>query len=147
MTHITIEREKLERVLEALEVLIMKHYELTGEVLHKETYAVLEEALAQPAPVQEPAQHTWVCSGDLADLNEHEVLRVTANGQFVWGPNADRLLEEADFSSSPALPHILRALRRRTWVGLTADEYAELAQEYGPFPINQIEAKLKEKNT
>jgi len=35
---------------------------------------------------------------------------------------------------------------RRTWVGLTADEYAELAEEYGPFPINQIEAKLKEKN-
>ena len=38
-------------------------------------------------------------------------------------------------------------LGRRTWVGLTADEYAELAEEYGPFPINQIEAKLKEKNT
>ena len=36
---------------------------------------------------------------------------------------------------------------QRTWVGLTADEYAELAEEYGPFPINQIEAKLKEKNT
>jgi hypothetical protein len=36
---------------------------------------------------------------------------------------------------------------KRTWVGLTADEYAELAEEYGPFPINQIEAKLKEKNT
>jgi hypothetical protein len=36
---------------------------------------------------------------------------------------------------------------QRTLVGLTADEYAELAQEYGPFPINQIEAKLKEKNT
>ena len=36
---------------------------------------------------------------------------------------------------------------QRPWVGLTADEYAELAEEYGPFPINQIEAKLKEKNT
>jgi uncharacterized protein YukE len=36
---------------------------------------------------------------------------------------------------------------QRTWVGLTADEYVELAEEYGPFPINQIEAKLKEKNT
>jgi hypothetical protein len=35
---------------------------------------------------------------------------------------------------------------QRTWVGLTADEYAELAEEYGPFPINQIEAKLKDKN-
>ena len=36
---------------------------------------------------------------------------------------------------------------QRTWVGLTADEYAELAEEYGPFPINQIEAKLKQKNS
>jgi hypothetical protein len=36
---------------------------------------------------------------------------------------------------------------QREWVGLTADEYAELAEEYGAFPINQIEAKLKEKNT
>jgi hypothetical protein len=36
---------------------------------------------------------------------------------------------------------------QRTWVGLTDDEYAELAQEYGPFAINRVEAKLKEKNT
>jgi hypothetical protein len=36
--------------------------------------------------------------------------------------------------------------QKRTWVGLTADEYAELAEEYGPFPINQIEAKLRSKN-
>jgi hypothetical protein len=35
---------------------------------------------------------------------------------------------------------------KHEWVGLTADEYAELAEEYGSFPINQIEAKLKEKN-
>ena len=36
---------------------------------------------------------------------------------------------------------------KRTWVGLTDEEYAELAEEFGSFPINQIEAKLKEKNT
>ena len=36
---------------------------------------------------------------------------------------------------------------QRTWVGLTDEEYAELAEEFGPFPINQIEAKLKKKNT
>jgi hypothetical protein len=36
---------------------------------------------------------------------------------------------------------------QRTWVGLTDEEYAELAEEFGPFPINQIEAKLKDKNT
>ena len=36
---------------------------------------------------------------------------------------------------------------QRTWIGLTDEEYAKLAEEFGPFPINQIEAKLKEKNT
>ena len=36
---------------------------------------------------------------------------------------------------------------QRTWVGLTDEEYAKLAEEFGPFPINQIEAILKEKNT
>ena len=36
---------------------------------------------------------------------------------------------------------------QRQWVGLTDEEYAKLAEEFGPFPINQIEAKLKEKNT
>jgi hypothetical protein len=35
---------------------------------------------------------------------------------------------------------------QRTWVGLTGDEYAKLAEEFGPFPINQIEAKLKQLN-
>jgi hypothetical protein len=43
--------------------------------------------------------------------------------------------------------HYWQAKAQRTWVGLTDDEYAELAEEFGPFPINQIEAKLKEKNT
>jgi hypothetical protein len=42
--------------------------------------------------------------------------------------------------------HRGKEVAQRTWVGLTADEYAELAEEYGPFPINQIEAKLKQKN-
>jgi hypothetical protein len=52
--------------------------------------------------------------------------------------------------TKPADKYVFDALYthppQRTWVGLTADEYAELAEEYGPFPINQIEAKLKQKN-
>ena len=39
------------------------------------------------------------------------------------------------------------ALAQRTWVGLTDEEYAKLAEEFGPFPINQIEAKLRSKNS
>ena len=45
-------------------------------------------------------------------LGANEVLRVMADGQFVWNPDADRMIEEGDFSFSPALPHILRALRK-----------------------------------
>jgi hypothetical protein len=46
---------------------------------------------------------------------------------------------------------------KREWQGLTEDErdtilrseesIFDLTEEFGPFPINQIEAKLKEKNT
>jgi len=88
-------------------------------------------------------------------LGANEVLRVTAEGQFVWNPDADRMIEEGDFNSSPALPHILRALRNRPWVGLTDDEIKEIIGPWGDTPIkgytrklfDQIETKLKDKNT
>ena len=44
--------EALKLALEALEDLGMKHFESTGEVLYKETFTVIKEALAQPE--QEP---------------------------------------------------------------------------------------------
>lgn len=40
--------EALKLALEALEDLGMKHYESTGEVLYKETFAAIKEALAHP---------------------------------------------------------------------------------------------------
>jgi hypothetical protein len=91
-------------------------------------------------------------------LGVNEVLRVTPDGQFVWNPDADRMIEEGDFSFSPAMPHILRALRKREWVGLTEPELHEINPTW-PAPGQQwdyedvlafarsIEAKLKEKNT
>jgi len=42
----------------------------------------------------------------------NEVLRVTADGEFIWHPEADALIEKGDFTSSPAMQHILRALRK-----------------------------------
>jgi len=57
--------------------------------------------------------------------------------QKLQARSINEVLELENFISSP----------QRTWVGLTADEYAKLAEEFGPFPINEIEAKLKEKNT
>lgn len=83
-------------------------------------------------------------------LGANEVLRVTAEGQFVWNPDADRMIEEGDFSFSPALPHILRALRKREWVGLTDDEQLKLAKDSEGktrhWLVWEVEAKLKEKN-
>jgi len=88
-----------------------------------------------------------------------EVLRVTALGEFIWHPEADRLIEEGDFSGSPAMPFILKALRRKEWQGLTDEEKSEIYNRnynlyahdmhIGDFFLIQqaVEAKLKEKNT
>ena len=40
--------EALKLALEALEDLGMKHFENTGEVLYKDTFTAIKEALAQP---------------------------------------------------------------------------------------------------
>ena len=81
-------------------------------------------------------------------LMDREVLRVTADGQFVWHPDADRMIEEGDFSHAPAMPHILRTLRKRKWVGLTKREFNECVDGLEDLEDcwTAIEAKLKEKN-
>jgi len=72
----------------------------------------------QAPPQQEPV--AWMdADGNVSDNNDHKCFPIPL------------------YTTPP----------QRTWVGLTDDEYAELAEEFGPFPINQIEAKLKEKNT
>ena len=92
-------------------------------------------------------------------LMDREVLRVTADGQFVWHPDADRMIEEGDFSHSPVMPFILRALRKRKWVGLEASEYVAFYNQFANYQeenpddsgwwafANAIEQALKEKNT
>ena len=87
-------------------------------------------------------------------LGANEVLRVTKDGQFIWHDDADRMIEEGDFSFSPAMPHILRVLRKqRQWVGLTQEEKNDLSMEMVKagksvnWLTSRIEAKLKEKNT
>jgi hypothetical protein len=85
-----------------------------------------------------------------------EVLRVTALGEFIWHPEADRLIEEGDFSGSPAMPFILKALRRKEWQGLTDEERLRCFDDIDWNKVDwcpdheqyakAIEAKLKEKN-
>lgn len=81
-------------------------------------------------------------------LGQSEVLRVTSEGQFIWHEDADRMIEQGDFSHSPAMPYILKALRKREWVGLTRLELdiATLGLEDLSDCYKAIEAKLKEKN-
>jgi hypothetical protein len=59
--------EALKLALEALEDLGMKHFESTGEVLYKETFTAIKEALAQPE--QEPvAWAKFSAKGNIVDL-------------------------------------------------------------------------------
>jgi hypothetical protein len=77
-----------------------------------------------------------------------EVLRVTALGEFIWHPEADRLIEEGDFSGSPSMPFILKALRRKQWQCLTTAETKALwnATKKPTEFADLLQAKLKEKN-
>ena len=50
-------------------------------------------------------------SDEKIKLGSHEVLRVMPNGEFIWHEDADQMIEDGDFTSSPALPHMLRKLR------------------------------------
>ena len=52
--------EALKLALEALEDLGMKHFESTGEVLYKETFTAIKEALAQPEPNYKKALEVWL---------------------------------------------------------------------------------------
>ena len=47
-------------------------------------------------------------------LQDNEVLRVTAEGEFIWNENADDMIAHGDYSNSPSLQHILKALRKVT---------------------------------
>jgi hypothetical protein len=73
-----------------------------------------------------------------------EVLKVTQDGQFIWHPNADRLIEEGDYSNSPAMQHILRALRAKQEQGepvaiIHRNEYNEYRLEpHDSFDIKSI---------
>ena len=47
-------------------------------------------------------------------LQDNEVLRVTAEGEFIWNENADDMIAHGDYSHSPSLQHILKAMRKVT---------------------------------
>jgi hypothetical protein len=61
-----------------------------------------------------------------------EALRVMPDGKFIWHPEADAMIEEGDFTSSPALPHMLRELRKMDMLSKAAQMALE-AFESAPF--------------
>ena len=110
--------EILKLALEALEDLGMKHFESTGEVLYKETFTAIKEALAQPE--QEPV--AW-----MNDTGTHIDLNFSGRGtplyitppQRTWVGLTDEEISAIDWKSDETLHDFARA----------------------------IEAKLKQKNT
>ena len=119
-------KEALKLALEALERCVATCFDpyeheqaMSGsEHFVNQTITAIEEALAQPE--QEPV----VCDCD--------------------SPSWCKQYKKCNRKMLGFMPYV--AQPQRTWVGLTDEEYAKLAEEFGPFPINQIEAKLKEKN-
>jgi hypothetical protein len=75
---------------------------------------------------------------DGSKLGTHEVLRIMPDGEFIWHPEADAMIEKGDFSSSPGLPHMLRVLRKSE----KKDAALRLAREAlidGDWYIGQLE--------
>ena len=68
----------------------------------------LGTASACKCPDEEPVKFAFRENNDST-----EILRVTPEGEFIWHEDADRMIEEGDFSQSPALPHILKVLRKQ----------------------------------
>ena len=124
--------EALKLALEALEDLGMKHFESTGEVLYKETFTAIKEALMSGTDGAQPEQ-------------EHVSIPDCGEAGHADGACGNR----------QCLPSFRRNTTppQRTWVGLTLDERIELAQDvdwavgaYCEY-AEKIEAKLKELNT
>jgi hypothetical protein len=101
-----------------------------------------------------------------------EILKVTAEGEFIWHEDADRLIEEYDQDDAPAMKHILRRLRnnvidlsaakriattlgwepKRKWSSLSNEDVVAAWKEWQDYSNDMedfadiIQAKLKEKN-
>ena len=76
----------------------------------------------------------YVSSGNVSSGNE--VLRVTAEGEFIWNENADEMIASGDYRQYPALRHVLKALREnerlRDAVAAEREACAKVAESYEP---------------
>jgi hypothetical protein len=132
MSKILIDEAVVRQALEALEDLGMKHYENTGDVLYKEAFNALHQALANEA---------------LDKMAENARELGLSYEQPAQKPDPDEL-------TIAYMSGLHDGKKRKPWVGLTDEEIDDIeatweaTQEWVSFShaTRVIEAKLMEKN-
>jgi len=88
--------EALKLALEALEDLGMKHFDNTGEVLYKETFTAIKEALAQ----REQLQPVW--SGGPTNKDYEDAMRLRRINELAAPPQRTWVgLTDIDYAGLP----------------------------------------------
>jgi len=82
----------------------------------KQVYEAIKAALANEA-LERIAENARELGLDYepvqkVTLGRNEALRVTAEGEFIWHPEADAMIKHGDFTSNPAMRFILKELRK-----------------------------------
>jgi hypothetical protein len=145
-------KEALKLALEALEDLGMKHYESTGEVLYKETFTAIKEALANEA-LEKMAENARELGLDYEPEQEPVAWRAWVS-KFPQGTGSDWVyVTKPIMKDSVHNQPLYTTPPQRTWVGLTDEEIllisADCAATHQHTDIHfarAIEVKLKAKN-
>jgi len=142
-------KEALKLALEALEDLGMKHYESTGEVLYKETFTAIKEALANEA-LEKMAENARELGLDYEPEQEPVAWRAWVS-KFPQGTGSDWVyVTKPIMKDSIHNQPLYTTPPQRTWVGLTRIELIKCGVL--PFGMSYelyeaIEQALKERNT
>jgi hypothetical protein len=152
--HMT-DREALKLALEAIQELRYSSSTFKSDKLSAEAITAIEEALVQPEQKYELVTYgevwssdgeTWSRDGKVMDLAQSD------QEPDYWLGYGLQAHTEKPFENASAL---YTTPQQRPWVGLTDEEIKEIVGPWGDAPVtgytrklfDQIEAKLKEKNT
>jgi len=113
-------KEAMKLALEALEDLGMKHFESTGEVLYKDVFTALHQAIAEAEKQEQGEPVAYVHADELEELSH-------CNGMSVWAENA--LAHTEDSLSKQLLPSGYVAIYTHPQPKRRADHYVPLTDE------------------